>query len=64
MDYIYDYETLNTNVNVTPILSLAGLRYSTIRFTSDDPYTFDELLALTTLEFSCARDCIIKRSKI
>jgi len=46
MNIVYDYETLNTDVTITPILSLATLRYDEKRFNTT-PYDFDELLSET-----------------
>lgn len=44
----YDFETLGTNIESAPIVNLATLRVNSDRFTSDNPYTFNELVSMST----------------
>jgi len=41
---IFDFETLSTDVNQGVVLSLGLLTYSDTRFSSEIPYSYDELL--------------------
>lgn len=41
---IYDFETLGQNQRKSVVLSLAALPFTEARFTSDNPYTYEELL--------------------
>ena len=44
---IYDFETLGQNQRKSVVLSLAALPFTEARFTSDNPYTYEELLYST-----------------
>lgn len=41
---IYDFETLGKNPNESVVLSMAALSFTEERFTTDNPYTYNELL--------------------
>jgi len=62
---IYDFETLGKNPKESVVLSMAALPFTEERFTSDNPYTYEELLYSTKyLKFDAQEQVTVYKRKI
>jgi len=62
---IYDFETLGQDQRNSVVLSMAALPFTEDRFTSDNPYTYEELLCSTKyLKFDAQEQVTVYKRKI